>query len=95
MSDEAACAHLHISYRTEPAGIDGTRGWWECDSGCGASFAPVPKLLEHTCVIGGPLLTFVEVQRQSFPNLEHYCQHGTTCVPGGVTSPPAVTRSGS
>lgn len=44
------CAHLRISWRTEPCdtyGIDGrlmpgmgTRGWWECDSNCGTYFMP-------------------------------------------------------
>lgn len=34
----ASCAHLKISWRTEPADDGLTRGWWECDSGCGAIF---------------------------------------------------------
>lgn len=37
-----ACAHLRISYRTEPYGQGVTRGWWECDSGCGQPFGPIP-----------------------------------------------------
>jgi hypothetical protein len=47
----AACAHLRVSYRTEPCdGLNvrgervanlGTHGWWECDSGCGTKFGPV------------------------------------------------------
>ena len=45
MSDESMCAHLRVSYRSlqekiqEKAGYV-TRGWWECDSGCGAKFFP-------------------------------------------------------
>jgi len=46
----ACCAHLRVSYRTEPCngrnvrgevvpGL-GVRGWWECDSGCGRRFGP-------------------------------------------------------
>lgn len=45
MSDGPCCAHLRVSYRTElfdAPGLVGmtkaTRGWWECDSGCGAKF---------------------------------------------------------
>ena len=43
VSSSAACAHLRVSYRTEAVGIGGTRGWWECDSGCGTPFSPVPS----------------------------------------------------
>jgi len=42
MSDQTErpmCAHLHVSWRTKQDGIF-TRGWWECDSGCGARFLP-------------------------------------------------------
>lgn len=41
MTNES-CAHLRISYRTEPYGNGGTRGWWECDAGCGQPFGPIP-----------------------------------------------------
>lgn len=34
------CAHLHVSYRTQVLADGGTRGWWECDSGCGAQMLP-------------------------------------------------------
>jgi hypothetical protein len=50
-----ACAHLRVSYRTEvfeqetlatadsPGGRHTlTRGWWECDLGCGTNFIPAP-----------------------------------------------------
>lgn len=47
MSDGACCAHLRLSYRTELVDAPGlvgmtkaTRGWWECDLGCGAKFVP-------------------------------------------------------
>ena len=39
---KAACAHLHVSYRTESIGVGGTRGGWECDNGCGQPFGPIP-----------------------------------------------------
>ena len=52
------CAHLRISWRTEPCdGYSirgevmvgaGTRGWWECDSNCGAKFSPVNTVLQET-----------------------------------------------
>lgn len=45
----ACCAHLRVSYRTEPCDGysirgevmpgSGTRGWWECDL-CGTYFMP-------------------------------------------------------
>jgi hypothetical protein len=50
-----SCAHLRVSYRTEeveqevvatadhPGGRHMlTRGWWECDLGCGTHFIPAP-----------------------------------------------------
>lgn len=47
MSDGPYCAHLRVSYRTELVDAPGlvgmtkaTRGWWECDLGCGAKFLP-------------------------------------------------------
>jgi len=48
-----ACAHTRVKWRTEdlPGGM--TRGWWECDSGCGTKFAPVaslpPNAAPQTC----------------------------------------------
>lgn len=51
MSDGPFCAHLQISWRTESCdGINvrgevtpgsATRGWWECNSDCGAKFWPI------------------------------------------------------
>jgi hypothetical protein len=46
----AACAHLAVSYRTEPVDDDEytrgfyIRGWWECDSDCGAVFVSEARL---------------------------------------------------
>lgn len=44
MSDnQAGCAHRTVSFRTEPVDDTGlVRGYWECDSGCGAKFWPIP-----------------------------------------------------
>lgn len=41
MTVAAQCAHLRVSYRTETHG-GMTRGWWECDDGCGRRFTPTP-----------------------------------------------------
>jgi len=44
--DNACCAHLRVSWRTESVGGGLTRGWWECDFDCGMRFGPdaaVPK----------------------------------------------------
>ncbi len=59
----ACCAHLRISWRTEPCdGYSirgevmpgaGTHGWWECDSNCGMKFTPRPH---QTC--GAKLETY-------------------------------------
>ena len=42
MSDQAACAHLSVSYLAQAVDShdpsQGLRGWWECDSGCGTNF---------------------------------------------------------
>ena len=67
MTDKAACAHLHISYRTEPADGGAPRGWWACDSECGATFLPVPKPRESARVHTGLVLTFAEARRFFFP----------------------------
>lgn len=53
VSGIAYCAHIRVSWRTEnfEADIEATeaypggrhlltRGWWECDSNCGAKFFP-------------------------------------------------------
>ena len=51
MSEQAACAHRIISYRTEPVDEEKPhgyiRGWWECDSECGTKFSPI---IEPTAV---------------------------------------------
>jgi len=54
MSDQAACAHLRVSYRRSAANEGGAfRGWWECDSECGTKFSPVNgsflALIHATC----------------------------------------------
>jgi hypothetical protein len=51
--EQAGCAHLRVSWRTKevvakPASSGQsvtywTEGWWECDSGCGTMFQPLPK----------------------------------------------------
>ena len=48
---QAACAHLRISYHTERDGDGITRGWWQCDSGCGQSFALLPAFGPATVTV--------------------------------------------
>jgi len=43
MSENAACAHLRVMYRTETDGQGFTRGWWECED-CPAHFVPESSL---------------------------------------------------
>lgn len=44
--EKGACAHLHVSWRTEQIGSL-TRGWWECDSGCGTKFFPLKRRTDY------------------------------------------------
>jgi len=45
MSENAACAHLRVMYRTETDGQGFTRGWWECED-CPAHFVPESSLAQ-------------------------------------------------
>jgi len=38
-SEVACCAHLKVSYKTEPVGNGAVRGWWECGD-CHTKFEP-------------------------------------------------------
>lgn len=53
MSDQASCAHMSISYRTEQVDALFIRGWWECDSECGTRFGPINSsfisMIHATC----------------------------------------------
>ena len=49
-SSTEACAHLHVGWRTQPAGNGTTRGWWACDL-CEVPFRPLPPIP----VLGEPL----------------------------------------
>ena len=42
-----ACAHLRVSWRTLRLPNGHLRGWWECDSDCGARFVVLPKRDEY------------------------------------------------
>lgn len=41
LEQRGCCAHSRVSYRTEGIECGATRGWWECDSGCGTKFGLV------------------------------------------------------